>query len=118
MSECTFIRVPEYQFPPFELTGFLGPDEWDEFLRELRKVKSAYGENQNDCAAVSIAMCIDNKIDTMRLIRDVLALVGYNPRHVAIMVKLYTGLNPARHLWIVDSAGKYHSLPNTILAAA
>ena len=118
MSECTFIRVPEYQFPPFELTEFLGPDEWDEFLRELRKVKSTCGENQNDCAAVSIAMCIDNKIDTMRLILGVLGPFGYNRGHIAIIVKSWTGRNPDRHLWFVDGAGKYHSLPNTMLAAA
>ena len=117
MNEFTSIQVPRYIFPPLELVGIFKPLEWNEFLRDLRKVRSTCGRNQNDCAVVSIAMCIDNKIDTMRLIRDVLALVGYNPRHVAIMVKLYTGRHPDRHLWNLDNAGRYHTIPNTMLAA-
>ena len=118
MTEFTSIIVPQYQVPPVELASVFRPDAWAKFLRELRKVKCACGDNQNDCATVSIAMCIDNKIDTMRLIRDVLALVGYNPRHIAIIVNLWTGRNPDRHLWNVDSSGKYQMIPTTLLATA
>lgn len=118
MNEFTSIQVPRYIFPPLELVGIFKPLEWNEFLRDLRKVERECGQNKNDRVTVLAAMCIDKKIDTMGLIIRVLGLLGYDRGHVAIIVKKWNGRHPDRHLWFVDGAGKYHSLPNTIFAAA
>lgn len=118
MNEFTSIQVPQYQFPPLEVVDIFKPHEWDDFLRELRNVDRECGENKNDRVVVLAAICIERKINTMGLIIHVLGLLGYNRGHVAIIVKSWTGRNPDRHLWLVDSAGKYHTLPNTMLAAA
>ncbi len=110
MNEFAHMFTGPYQFPPIELTVFMGPAEWDELLNDLRAVERQCGANRNDCAAVLISICIDNKIDTMRLILDVLGPFGYDRAHIAIIVKSWTGRNPDRHRWTVDSAGKYHTI--------
>lgn len=68
MNEFTSIQVPRYIFPPLELVGIFKPLEWNEFLRDLRKVERECGQNKNDRVTVLAAMCIDKKIDTMGLI--------------------------------------------------
>ena len=117
IEEYTYMPLPK-QFPPFELCSIFGPVEWDKFLKDLRVVERTCGENSNDRLAALIAICIENEIDTMGYIIHVLVPFGYKRGHVAIILKSWTGRNRDRHLWFVDAAGKYHSLPNTIFAAA
>lgn len=113
---ATLIALPE-QFPPFELSSVFGPDEWDKFLATLRTVEVDCSPNKNDRVAALATVCIDNQIDTMGLILGVLGPFGYDRRHVAKIVRLWTGNNPDRYLWNVDGAGKYRCIQKDEVAA-
>lgn len=101
---------PPYQFPPVGLDSVFDPDEWDEFLDNLREIESACGSNKNECVAILIAVCIENKIDTMAHIIGVLVPFGYDRGHVAKIVRLWTGSNPVRCWWTLDGSGKYRAI--------
>lgn len=108
MTEFAHMFTSPYQFPPIELTLIFGPYEWDELLKNLRLAEAASGKNKHDCVTALIAVCIDNQIDTMGLILDVLGPFGYDRRHVAIHIKLWTGNTPGQALWNVGTNGKYY----------
>ena len=108
MTEFAHMFTAPYQFPPIELTLIFDPVEWDDMLKKLSAVERDCGDNKNDCVTVLIAVCIENQIDTMGLILDVLGPFGYDRRHVAIHVKLWTGITPGQALWNVGTNGKYY----------
>lgn len=99
---------PKYLFPTFALSAIFGPDEWDDFLKTLREVERACGSNKNDRLVTLIVICIESGVDTMSNLIGVLRLLNYKPRHVAKIVKIWTGSNPDRHYWTRDSAGKFY----------
>lgn len=99
---------PKYLFPTIALSEIFGPEEWDDFLKTLREVERACGSNKNDRLVTLIVICIESGVDTMSNLIGVLRLLEYHPRHVAKIVKIWTGSNPDRHYWTRDSSGKYY----------
>jgi len=99
---------PTYQFPTIALSEIFGPEEWDDFLKTVRDVESESGPNRNDRLVTLIIVCIDNGVDTMSNLIGMLRLLDYNPRHIAKIIRIWTGSNPDRHYWNRDSAGKYY----------
>lgn len=102
--------IPKQPFPPRGLSHKFEPGEWHKFLDELRDLESRCGKNKHDRAAILIAACIENGINTMGYIRSVLGPFGYNVRHVSLILKDRTGTDPERHMWSVNASGHYRTI--------
>lgn len=74
-----------------------------EFLDGLRKLIATSGTNRHDQAINVIIACIDEGIDTGAAIRQVGMELGFDGKHMGVM--LGTGLKERR--WRRDSDGKY-----------
>lgn len=80
-------------------------------IGRLRNLRDSCGEgsNKHDLAIVLISACLDEGVNTKTSIIGVLTAVGFNPKHVAIVLKNETGNNPASSRWRIDDEGR-HSL--------
>ena len=74
--------------------------------------------NKNDKVWVAISACIDEGVDTRPQIVGVIKALGFDPRHVAMLLNSATGDNPARHTWKRDTEGHYSHHPSNPLKAA
>lgn len=83
--------------------------EANAFFERLRELLAACGPkpNRNDAAVVLISACIEDGRDTRPLIVGALSRLGFDYRHVAIILKGETGNNPQRHRWQRDAEGRY-----------
>ena len=63
--------------------------------------------NKHDRVIVLIEACLDEGIDTRKGIVDALVKLGFNYRHVAILLNEGTGESPERHNWRRDENGRY-----------
>lgn len=78
-----------------------------DWLDNLRNLLRESGSNRNDQAIVAITVCITEKLDTAKRIYEVAARLGFNTRHIAMILKRDTGGNPELHRWQRDDAGHY-----------
>ena len=60
-------------------------------------------------AFVGIMICLDNFVDTKRHIISVLQKVGFNPRHIAMVLDPRKGPFKSEY-WLVDAAGRYEAV--------
>lgn len=80
----------------------------------FRRLRALHAElvfkkvNDNEAAAVMIAACITEGIDTRLRIRRALEKIGLNGPHVVIILNRQTGADPARYSWRRDEAECYH----------
>lgn len=84
-----------------------GTDPIIERLKRLHATCTA-GGNKNDSVITLITACLEEEINTRPHIVDTLGQLGYNPQHVALMLKHNTGPNPASKHWWLDPDGRYH----------
>lgn len=66
--------------------------------------------NKHDQALVLIEACLDQGIDTRKGIIAALVELGFDYRHVAILLNEHAGTNPERHSWRRDETGRYSLL--------
>jgi len=87
------------------------PHDPDKVLFDgLRKLMSDVGPNKHDQAIIVIMACIGQGIDTLPRLRGVMRSLGFDPRHVGIMLNGGTGTNPEMHRWQRDENGVYSLL--------
>ena len=80
-------------------------------FEELRALQRACGEaDKNDQATALIHACIANGWDTRKRIVGALRQLGFNYKHVAMVLKFGTGRNPEQHRWRMDDDGSYSSI--------
>ncbi len=85
----------------------------DEMFDGFRRLMAACGPtvNKHDKGNVLIKACIDRGLNTgVRIVRALMAL-GFNGRHVGMLLKAGRGENPERHMWKRDSDGHYSLHP-------
>ena len=82
---------------------------WGKFLDGLRELDTACGPNKHARVSALACACIDAGINTRLHIIEVLSLLGFNPRHVAITLNENTGTNPERFQWTRDETGAYRN---------
>lgn len=78
-----------------------------EGLRRLDHELAGDGVNKHDRCIALIMACIPGGIDTGKRIVGALAHLGYDRRHVAIMLMQGVGKNPALHRWFIGEDGRY-----------
>lgn len=81
-------------------------------LRQLIAELVSRTNNQHDQATILITACIEEGMDEGKRIVGALKTLGFDPRHVGIILKTGTGDNPNRHLWRRDGTGKYSAYPD------
>ena len=74
-------------------------------LQEL--IRSCGDANKHDVVTVLILALIDTGVDTKRGIISVISHLGFNNRHVAIVLKNGERSGAERQLWQCDAAGHY-----------
>jgi hypothetical protein len=77
-------------------------------LYDLEEVKS-----DHDKAIVMIVACIDQGLNTGPRITGALERLGFNKRHIGIILKQETGNDPARHRWMRSAEGIYELHPES-----
>ncbi len=85
----------------------------DELFDGMRGMIAGFSPdiNKHDQVHVLIIACIDRGLNTgVRIVRALKAL-GYNARHVGMLLKAGAGVNPERHTWRCDSEGCYSLHP-------
>ena len=65
------------------------------------------GISKHDLAIILITACIDEGLNTRPRIVGALKSLGFNSRHVAIVLKYETGDNPESKRWQVRKEGVY-----------
>ncbi|MCK8457894.1 hypothetical protein [Sphingomonas faeni] len=80
-------------------------------LERLRQLVADCGPNKNDQAIVAITVCIGERIDTTKAICEVLARLGFDTRHVAMMLIKNSAASPGPARWRKDGDGHHHLLP-------
>lgn len=78
----------------------------------LRALLDACGSaaNQHDRAIVGITACIDEGIDTRPRIIGVMQHLGFDRRHIALILNEGTGGDVNRHRWQRKEEGHYSLL--------
>lgn len=78
-------------------------------LERLRQVDDALdpGLNKHGRVSVLIPICIMEGITEGRLICLALKLLGYDPRHVGLILSRGSASMPPEHRWYKDSDGRY-----------
>lgn len=84
-----------------------GTDPVIERLKRLHATCTA-GGNKNDTAVALITACLEEGVDTRARIIGALEPLGFNYKHIAIMLQRGTGNTPERDRWRLDMAGRYH----------
>ena len=79
----------------------------DSILEKLRELDAVCGSDKNDSVIVLTYACIDEHINTGSGIINMLTRLGYNPRHIRIILHHNTGSNPSRYRWTRDETGAY-----------
>jgi hypothetical protein len=83
-------------------------------FRRLGELRDACGATMNKHEAVRTmikALIADEGINERRNIIGVLHHIGFNRRHVALLLQDGTGDNPRRHSWQRDREGRYSLHP-------
>lgn len=75
----------------------------------LGRLKASLGSgvNKHEAAIVLISACIEEGIRTGGGIVGALVTLGFNNKHVAMMLKEATGTSPEMHRWSRDQEGRY-----------
>lgn len=82
-------------------------------LVQLRDQLLASGCGRNDQVLIMISECISEGIDEGPAIVRTLVELGFDRKHVGILLSRHTGFSPARHSWFKDGNGKYRLHPPT-----
>lgn len=98
--------------PPSRLDDEMSLAELIELYDDLRRLDTACGAkaSKHDRAIVLITACIDRGIDTRAQIVDVMRRLGFNYKHVAILLEEGSGNDPGGYHWQLDCAGRYRNL--------
>ena len=81
----------------------------NEMFDGFRRLMASCGPNasKHDQVNVLIEACIDRGLNTgVRIVRALMTL-GFNGRHVGMLLKAGRGENPERHTWKCDPDGHY-----------
>jgi len=84
-----------------------GRDSTGLFVRLKALIRSCGDANKHDIVGVLIHACLDEGINTRSQIIGVIKHLGYNSRHVAIVLEKGAGPNPERYFWYCDACGRY-----------
>lgn len=77
---------------------------------ELQALERSCGDaNKHEKVTVLILACIERGINTKSAIIGVITHLGFNNRHVAIVLDEGAGPNPERHHWRFHSSGLYEA---------
>ena len=76
-------------------------------LSQLRDRLVAAGCNKHDQVDMLITACIGDGIDEGSAILRTIAALGYDQKHVGILLNDHTGSNSSRHCWFKDKKGRY-----------
>ena len=68
--------------------------------------------NMHDRVIALIAACIDSGTTTVPHIIGTLKRLGFNNRHVALLLNQNAGFNAGAHWWALDEKGIYSLLPS------
>lgn len=87
-------------------------EKFNDLLEGLRWLDNECGPsvNKNDRATVLIHACLDQGGNTRAQIMALLKPLGFDYRHIAIILKAGTGNDPAHHRWQQDDNGVYRNL--------
>lgn len=81
-------------------------------FERLRDLADSFGPkpNKNDAVTALIVACIGEGLNSDKTIMEVLARLGFNTRHVAMMLKHGTGATPASGHWRRNADKTYSPL--------
>ncbi len=73
---------------PISATASWTPERWDEFHQGLEHLLAEHGAglNRNDQARLLIAACVSEGINTVPKIITAVAPIGFNPRHLGVLM--------------------------------
>lgn len=71
----------------------------EDVFERLRRLRDELGSNKNDAVTALIAACIGEGLDTEPLIVAMIGRLGFDDRHIRIMLKNGTGTRPERASW-------------------
>lgn len=80
------------------------------WIGDLRELLDDSGPNKHDQAIVIITACLAERVNTSRAIFAVTTELGFNQRHVSIVLHGHLGTDPRRHRWSKGDDGRYHLL--------
>ena len=95
------------QLPALALDARMPEEEFERFMRGLRELDDMCGCNKNDSVIALTCACIDAGINTGSHIIATLRQLGYNVRHIGMMLHHNTGNNSERYLWTRSETGAY-----------
>jgi len=88
-------------------------DHWGEAIEHLRSLDAEIAPvaNRHERVIALIHACISIGLDHGSLIAAALAELGFNSRHVWLLLDKMTGPVPERHHWCLVEDGRYRSHP-------
>lgn len=89
-------------------------EEFEELLGGLRKLDRSLGPavNKHDRVIVLVHACLDQGANTRAQIMALLKPLGFDRRHIAIVLKAETGNDPTRHRWQQHSDKTFTNFPD------
>lgn len=108
IASCSAAGIEVPGFPTF-FPAEVHPDQAIALIERLRRMKQsceACMKSKHDRVFTLVLCCLDEGINTMGTILTVLEAIGFNRKHVALIVREWTGSNPGRHRWWIDAEGR------------